>query len=144
MAGIYHSLHKGVIVIAGFTGTRIGMTHGQQSFFRQCIADHDIEFFHHGCCVGADAQAHGLIRKYFPCIKIVLHPPSNPIHRIYFVSYYEIRSEKDYLVRNHDIVDECDFLIAAVKRNQEELRSGTWATIRYAKKCNKRVIILER
>ena len=50
---------------------------------------------------------------------------------------------KDYLDRNHDIVDQTDLLIATPKENTEVLRSGTWATIRYAKKINKPTWIIE-
>ena len=38
------------------------------------------------------------------------------------------------LVRNHKIVGAVHLLIATPKTDKEELRSGTWATIRYAKK----------
>lgn len=41
---------------------------------------------------------------------------------------------KPPLVRNHDIVDSTELLIACPKEQVEVLRSGTWATIRYARK----------
>ena len=54
----------------------------------------------------------------------------------------KILQEKEYLVRNHNIVDSTDMLIGCPKEMQEQLRSGTLATIRYAKKKNKKIIII--
>ena len=51
-------------------------------------------------------------------------------------------AEKRYLERNRDIVDACDILIACPRTLKEELRSGTWATVRYARKVGKPVAIL--
>jgi hypothetical protein len=51
---------------------------------------------------------------------------------------------KDNLTRNRDIVDTASMLIAAPEGNAERLRSGTWATVRYARKAKKKVIILSR
>lgn len=41
---------------------------------------------------------------------------------------------EDYLDRNREMVDGADVLIAFPKTAEEETRSGTWATIRYARK----------
>jgi hypothetical protein len=49
---------------------------------------------------------------------------------------------KEYLDRNHDIVDSSDLLIAVSESTVEVLRSGTWATIRYAKKLRKPIKII--
>lgn len=49
---------------------------------------------------------------------------------------------KPPLKRNYDIVDACDILLAAPRTLTEELRSGTWATIRYARKTGKKYLIL--
>jgi len=54
----------------------------------------------------------------------------------------EYRNPQDYLVRNQDIVNECDVLVATPKENNEVLRSGTWATIRRATKAKKPVLIV--
>lgn len=40
------------------------------------------------------------------------------------------------------IVRMCTHLIAAPRTLEEERRSGTWATIRYAKRCGRPVMIL--
>jgi hypothetical protein len=101
--------------------------------------------FHHGDCVGADAEADDLIAQIGGC-KIVIHPPDNPRKRAFKTRYPGriVLPAKPYLMRNHDIVDATDILIAAPKTNEEELRSGTWATIRYAMKQGKEVLKLHR
>ncbi len=54
----------------------------------------------------------------------------------------ETRKPKPYLKRNHDIVDESDILIGFPSSEEERLRSGTWATVRYARKTGKRIYII--
>ena len=129
----------------GFTGTKRGMTDVQKHVVQRAILfliNKDkwcyTPTFHHGSCIGSDYQA-GIIAKSLGC-KIILHPPI--ITRYMAPCYYdEIREPKDYLVRNHDIVDETEVLIATPKEFTEELRSGTWATVRYAKE-GKLIIIV--
>lgn len=48
---------------------------------------------------------------------------------------------KAYLDRIKDIVDMSDILIATPESVKEVLRSGTWSTVRYAKRAGKEVII---
>jgi hypothetical protein len=132
-------------VIAGFTGTKNGMTCRQKTAFGK-IAIHlrDGSEFHHGDCVGADEEAHDIVavvRESY-VINIICHPPINPKARA-LTDCNKYRKKKPYLDRNRDIVDESDVLIAAPKSLCEELRSGTWATIRYARRQGKPVIILD-
>jgi hypothetical protein len=50
---------------------------------------------------------------------------------------------EDPLTRNQKIVTDCDVLIACPKAMQEEQRgSGTWMTIRYARKVEKRYVVI--
>lgn len=120
----------------GFTGTKQGMTKGQESELQKLLPKERFEF-HHGDCIGADTQAHKIAQNAV----IFIHPPKNPRFRGFNKSE-NILPEKDYLERNKDIVDATDYLIAAPKTRTEELRSGTWATIRYALKKNKEVHII--
>lgn len=46
------------------------------------------------------------------------------------------------LERNRDVVDASDVLLACPGGMAEEQRSGTWATIRYARKAGKPVVIV--
>jgi hypothetical protein len=50
----------------GFTGTREGLTTDQRERLRDYLRSQDQggeHEFHHGCCVGADAQAVGLASR---------------------------------------------------------------------------------
>lgn len=127
----------------GFTGTRKGMTRDQKRrlllLFEEITNKSRHVVFHHGDCVGADAEAHHLARK-FP-FKIVGHPPINDKFRA-FCDFDEVREEKDYLDRNRDIVDESMYVIGAPAEPEQQLRSGTWSTIRYAEKCGKLWVIV--
>jgi len=125
----------------GFTGTRSGMTERQKKELRKYLEMQDCGgIFHHGDCVGADAEAHQIASRLG--YEIVIHPPKNPKERAYCWSVF-VKPEKEYLKRNHDIVDDSNILLAAPKSKKEVVRSGTWATIRYAHKIGKKVIVLD-
>ncbi len=96
---------------------------------------------HHGDCHGADTIFHWVIEYTHPGAELHIHPPEDDKKRSFCVGHmtYEV---KPYLERNRDIVNACDVLIACPKGEKEELRSGTWATIRYARKVGKPVAIL--
>jgi hypothetical protein len=98
--------------------------------------------FHHGDCMGADSEAHEVAEAAFGAKKIWVHPPDDAKKRAFRVSSHVARP-RPYLERNRAIVDASDMVIAAPKSMTEELRSGTWATVRYARKTGKRVLILE-
>lgn len=137
----------------GFTGSRNGMSNRQKLVFTSEITDADdnniggITEFHHGDCKGADEWAHDLVFGITKA-KIVVHPPKDPKDRA-FVELHEDRVvagdlSKDYLDRNHDIVNRCDVLLACPAQIAEVTRgSGTWATIRYAQKIGKPVVIIQ-
>lgn len=123
----------------GFTGTQVGMTQQQTDEVHRLLRKFRAAEFHHGDCVGADQQAHG--EAMVLGVRTVIHPPVIGAKRAYCPAD-ETRPPKEYLLRNHDIVDETQVLIATPKEITEQLRSGTWATIRYAKKMNRRVYIV--
>lgn len=125
----------------GFTGTQSGMTDGQKSAFIKLIGRLKPTEFHHGDCVGSDAEAHDLIRTYYPDCKIIGHIPLKDYKRA-FKKCDEERPPKNYLERNEDIARECKLVIAAPKEMTETVRSGTWATIRRARKVKTSIIII--
>lgn len=132
------------MVHVGFTGTRKGMTGKQLSRLVSVLMSFPEPFvFHHGCCVGADAEAHEAVGKIMLRECRVLHPPVSKSQEASFTSFSACRGRKDYLERNRDIVDECSVLIAAPETEKEVRRSGTWATVRYARKTGKQVVVLE-
>lgn len=127
----------------GFTGTQRGQTGRQLKEFSRFMSNPEICQFHHGDCIGADEEAHGICDGLVP--RIVIHPPRVKTKRAFCrcrKSALDILLQKDYLDRNHDIVDATEMLIATPGEKEEQLRSGTWATVRYARKQNKPILII--
>ena len=135
----------------GFSGTQVGTTDEQLAAvveylkeikhryqhhkLRALFAFGDFEF-HFGDCIGADEEV--AEEAYKLGYNLHVHPSTltkkrafvNKRLRIDVVNY----DPKPPLNRNHDIVDAVKYFIATPKEQKEVLRSGTWATIRYAKK----------
>jgi hypothetical protein len=124
----------------GFTGTQLGMTDAQKASLRRLLDGGGGEL-HHGDCIGADAEAHDIADE---CgYAIIIHPPSNHSKRAWReVPRHMMRPEKPYLDRNRDIVHATTSLIAAPAEPEEQARSGTWSTIRFAKKQGKLVFVI--
>lgn len=120
----------------GFTGTQSGMTDEQHREMCMRIQRDDPTEFHHGCCIGADSEAFEIVQSWAKQAKTVAHPPTNrnkvSVNSIVFSD--EKRPDKPYMDRNQGIVDESDHLYATPKTDEEKLRSGTWATVRRARK----------
>jgi hypothetical protein len=133
-------------MIIGFTGTQEGMTPQQKQWFDTHLGFFKCKEFKHGDCFGADSEAHDIALKHVS--KIVIHPPNYDSKRAFCNKRtkegieIQIMPEKWYIDRNHDIVDGSEMMIATPKEYSEQLRSGTWATIRYAKKSKKPLMII--
>ena len=124
----------------GFTGTQEGMTEEQKATLYTLLSNlEQFDEFHHGDCVGSDAQAHEIAMEL--CMRRVIHPPIDPKKRA-FCKGDVILPEKEYIERNHDIVDTTQWLIATPKEHHRVRRSGTWATVRYAESQRKDVAII--
>ena len=131
-----------------FTGTRRGMSAWQKQQLEAWLKKHEgqVTVFVHGCCIGADLEAHKIVRAIFGKRILIACFPSNAETR------GEIPSDADYvaprkppLERNEDIVNwGCDQLLAAPLQMQEIRRSGTWAAIRYAGRKKVKVEIMWR
>lgn len=135
-------------VIAGFTGPQAGMNDRQASclavFFTQRLASpaglaSRTCWLHHGDCQGSDERAHGIAKNLGWLIG--LHPPLNPTMRAFCKGADRVYPPLDYIPRNHAMVDEIQELFATPD-GEERLRSGTWSTIRYARKRLKMVTII--
>lgn len=127
------------MIDVGFTGTQDGMDEKQKWHFHlylrlRLLMEDPVVRVHLGDCIGADAEAYAIARA-LGCHTIG-HPPSDPKKRA-FLTYDEERQPKPYMDRNQDIVDESCSLFAAPKSADEELRSGTWSTVRRAQKAGK-------
>lgn len=127
----------------GFTGTRVGLRPDQVekiiSLLDRYSAQNTGIVVSHGDCVGADTDFHRVCveyRKNNPCVFIQIHiyPPIDPKLRQFNVGD-RVFEPDEYLKRNLAILRNSDVLIACVKSvSVEEHRSGTWSTIRQAKK----------
>lgn len=124
-------------MIITFAGSRIGISHAQLDTIKNLldqlkVSSDDIAL--HGCCTGADTDIHHICQK--KDMTIVGYPA--------FADQYQLAEECDKrmpqmspLKRNHAMVNRCTLVIAAPGTQKEQLRSGTWATIRYCKKLKK-------
>lgn len=132
-------------MVIGFTGTRHGMSQRQMQEFvrtmKKLALEHSLEAFHHGDCIGADAWAHDWIVRYAPKCAVYIHPSNMGNLRAYRRGTY-IYLPAPPLQRNKRIVDQCDLLVATPNTPEEELRSGTWSTVRYARKQGKNIRVL--
>lgn len=128
-------------ISVGFTGTQRGMTGPQLESVMHLLDSLKPVVVHHGDCIGADAAFHDLCNQQN--ISIIIHPPSQNRKRARCRGpNVTILPSKTFLARNRDIVDACEFLIAAPFEEKEVLRSGTWATVRYAKKIGRPVYLV--
>jgi hypothetical protein len=123
-----------------FTGTQDGMTEMQGQFVFNTMMDLEPSEAHHGMCIGSDEEFDGMLDYAHDCI-VHGHPPINQRKMSKKCECDVVHEPKDYIPRNHDIVDATDALLAAPK-GPEELRSGTWATIRYARKLKRPIYIV--
>lgn len=129
------------------TGTREGGTAAQcatlervmEKLAQRAIQDEVTPWWVHGDCIGIDSLSHGFARKHF---HIAIYPSDSAeeknrafCERIIGFGHLGGHSylPRPSLVRNRLMVDISIVLVALPKTEGEELRSGTWATIRYAR-----------
>lgn len=126
----------------GFTGTQTGTGDDQLGSLIEIVEGLDFEKAHHGDCIGADEEFHVILRMVAEHVHIVGHPPSNPKYRA-FCDFDFTHDEHEFLVRNRHIVRASDLMIACPSGTKEIMRgSGTWATIRYARKEGVPLVII--
>jgi len=147
----------------GFTGTQNGMTEFQKIELAKLFNLLKVSEFVHGDCIGSDEEANEIA---FNCgIRVFSIFPSTYYKKRAFcfneskilnnddgkwntISYKNENVQvrwypKDMpLNRNHHIVDNVARMIATPKEHEHTLRSGTWATIRYAWKTKRDITII--
>ena len=131
----------------GFTGSRhqmpipakLTLTTTLNDIYAAAIFSSAPIVFHHGDCVNSDVLAAGIAKA----LGFIVHghPPFDDKLRAFFQNNVT-HAPKNYLDRNHDIVDVSRILIATPATEHEVLRSGTWATIRYARSLNRELCII--
>lgn len=128
--------------VVGVTGTRWGMTEAQyDSFLEFMLGLPQPIDLHHGDCVGVDEQAHWMVVENVPRHKIFVHPPVSDALRA-FCPAWTVHEPKPYKKRDKDIVEVCEVLVAAPGGMVEEVRSGTWYTVRLARRAGRRVYLI--
>ncbi len=140
----------------GFTGPIADMNEFQVEQFTKIISGFlPVFVFHHGDALGADATAHALVTQTFRTLlncqpNIEKHPgygkgmnasSTNP-KRAYCEGFTICHPAKPYMERNTDIAQVLDILIATPSTPTQELRSGTWSTVRRALKLHKGIILI--
>jgi hypothetical protein len=127
----------------GFTGTQRGWTAAQAQSAQEALAmfhSAGYEWMHNGDCIGADEQA-GEFWQNVMRRKIHLHPPTVLAKRAWLPPD-KVEFPLPYLERNKAIVDMSSILLATPGEMTEQLRSGTWSTVRYARKSVKCVVLV--
>jgi hypothetical protein len=123
-----------------FTGTSRGMNKIQfakvSEFLFNNVDRFDLAI--HGDCIGADAEFHTICKVLN--VPIDIHPCDITHFRAFCEGFRVFPIDKP-LTRNKTMIDKADLTLATPFENQEVLRSGTWSSIRYAKKKDKMLII---
>lgn len=135
------------VISVGFTGSRIGMTNSQKSWLSLILgeyADYDFfegekKFFHHGCCVGSDEQAHyGALALGYRVVGYPSNLGPKYTAAIFKEDFFTLWSPDNPLARNIRIVEASTFLIAAPRTGSK----GTWHAYNYAINISKPVVLL--
>lgn len=125
----------------GFTGTRTGATHAQLQHITRFLTELYApgSQFHYGDGGKADSQASQIARG----LGYEIHAHPSDLSGVRYGTFDVEYPPKPPLDRNHDIVDAVYALIVVPRSRKEELRSGTWATWRYAnRQTGKRIIVI--
>lgn len=131
--------------VVGITGTESGWSIYQSTSLYWLLSRLKPSGLRHGDCVGVDFQAACLADSLG--IPTFSHPGFSPNYPddTRFRAFHKsttIYDPKPFLERDEDIAHNVAVLIACPLESKEVLRSGTWATIRYARKAGTPRIIL--
>ena len=123
------------------TATRDGLT-DEQAYIAMQLLDHALRLSH-GAARGGDSQLHYLAHdRGVPCS---IWPADNVPSNLSGLDIWDtdvIHPAGKALDRNHDIILDGHALAAFPRLMQEELRSGTWAAVRFARKTDRPILIV--
>lgn len=146
------------VVRAGFTGTQVGATRAQLArladglaWLARTLGQYDdgageIEFGH-GVCIGADDNA-ATLASSLDCVRSIREFPPTNTSKMASVQYHPDvpvfrEAPAAYLARNQAIVRWCVCLFATPEQQEGEvLRSGTWSTVRFARRIGREVFVI--
>jgi hypothetical protein len=132
-------------MILGVTGTRTNVMKVQvRGLWAEYKAAGEFRLIHGGA-IGGDEIADSVARLY-NLLSVDIYPCEPKRYEYWqrkikddITTIHEVRLP---LVRNRIIARDCDRLLALPREMQETLRSGTWATVRYARQNKKPITIL--
>lgn len=131
----------------GFTGTKQGMSEKQITTLTKIMRDFTLlpqsltNVFRHGDCVGADAEAHSIVKTHTNFTTIA-YPAIIKSELRAFCKADTIYPPAQPLERNKVIIANSNLLIATPKEFHEVIRSGTWFTLRQARKVKVPFVII--
>ena len=128
----------------GITATRRGATDAQIATLTRMLRNLYPVALHHGDCVGGDEDAHNVAVSLK--IRTVAHPPDITKLRAWCLAD-RTKTPAPYLKRNEDIVHSTNALFAMPRQDKEPdakkaRGSGTWYTVRFARKIGRPVTII--
>jgi hypothetical protein len=129
-------------MIVGFTGTRGGMTSVQRRVITELLRDlqqRETIAGLHGDCVGADADFHAICRELG--VDVLIRPCTSERYRAHCDGTV-VAEPTNPMARNRAIVQQADVMLATPPTNKELKRSGTWSTIRMARRHHGVVVVL--
>jgi hypothetical protein len=130
-------------MIIGFTGSAAKITKEQRELIKKILTSLKPAEAHHGGCIGADNGFHEICLKLK--IKLVVHPGTDGYGRMPLradlIGNFTRLNPIEHLSRNKKIID-CSDIVLAIPDGPETRKSGTWSTVRYAKKSGKKLIII--
>lgn len=126
----------------GITGARTGADDAQIAELWKVMRGKAMRYkdFHHGDCIGVDAQAHVIAEELG--LRVTIHPPTDSTYRANCRADITL-PPKPYRDRNLSIVLAVSHLIVVPSGLEEDQdRSGTWQTYRMAKRMAKPITII--
>ena len=118
--------------IVGVTASPQGLSQRQWQVGQHLLSG--VVEMHHGDCTGGDYDLHVITRHVSPEAKIVIHPPSDDKKRAWCLGDV-LYTPDNYRERNDCIVWSSTDLLAFPSSMVEIMRSGTWMTVRLARKA---------
>lgn len=130
----------------GFIANRAGLTCPQFRTLTRLLVDREgpgavagVELVRRGNETDADTDFARVVRWMDPRPGVVVHSCLGDARGDWSAGFEKAETPTD---RNRAIVDGCEVLIACPREPSEEPRSGTWATIRYARTVSRAVVVV--
>lgn len=108
--------------------------------FRAQIVGLGADHYHHGVGVGFDEQSHRVAKEMG--LWVVGHPPVRTSKMADLPDMDEVWDPMPYLDRDRQIVLQSDVVVACPREREEQVRSGTWAAVREARRLRRPLVLI--